>query len=265
MEYPISQVARMSGVSSRALRHYHDIGLLVPFRVSPNGYRWYQRPQVLRLQRVLLLRELGVPLSRIAEILDGETDQLTALCRHRQQLLDERDRLQRVIDTVCRTIATLSGDGTLSDEDFFAGLAEGKHRLLQDLGARFDVAAREHFDAAERATAAWARHDYERAAADGRQLLRAMSEARMHGVAPHDDDALDLVAQHHAQVATLWPADGASYYALGDLLLENPDQRAMIAGIDPELPPWLSVAIKTYSVQRLAYDGPLQYDQASRM
>lgn len=48
----------MAGVSSRALRHYDDMGLLRPARVSANGYRWYGRAEVARLQRILLLRDL---------------------------------------------------------------------------------------------------------------------------------------------------------------------------------------------------------------
>ncbi|RBY81680.1 MerR family transcriptional regulator [Geodermatophilus sp. TF02-6] len=253
VEHSISQLARLAGISSRTLRHYHDIGLLVPSRISSSGYRWYGRRQLLRLQRILLLRELDVPLSQMREILDGQTDELTALRRHRGELVGERDRLQQVIDTVERTIATLCGDSTVSDEEFFAGLAVGRSRLREDLADRYGAAAREHFVAAGEATAGWGRQDYQRAAAEGRHLLDEMSRARALGIAPDATEALDLVTRHHAQVLAVWPADAAAYHALGDLLLDNPDQRAMIAQVDPDLPPWLSAAIKAYAVHRLGH------------
>ena len=55
-----AQVARMSKVTSRTLRHYDQIGLLEPARVGANGYRFYEQAQLRRLQQILLLRELGL-------------------------------------------------------------------------------------------------------------------------------------------------------------------------------------------------------------
>ncbi|MEU6713733.1 MerR family transcriptional regulator [Nonomuraea sp. NPDC046802] len=53
MAWSIAQVAQMSGVTSRTLRHYDEIGLLPPARVGGNGYRYYEEDQLLRLQQVL--------------------------------------------------------------------------------------------------------------------------------------------------------------------------------------------------------------------
>jgi len=253
VEQSISQVARMAGVSSRTLRHDQDIGLLTPSRVSTNGYRWYERPQLLRLQRILLIKQMDVPLPRVAEILDGEADELAALRLHRHQLIDERDRVQQIIDTVDRTIEAVSGQRTVPDTEFFTGLALGRSRLRDDLTNRFGVGVESHFDAAAEATGQWTRQDYERAAEEGRQLLHLMSGARIRGVAPDDDQALALVAEHHRDVTAIWPADAAAYHALGEMLLDNAEQRAMIAQVDPDLPPWLSTAIKTYAIRQLGH------------
>jgi DNA-binding transcriptional MerR regulator len=253
VEHSISAVARMAGISSRTLRHYNEIGLLPPARVSANGYRWYGRHQLLRLQRVLLLRELGVALPRIAEILDGEADELAALRRHREQLAAEHDRLTRVIATVDRTIAGLTGERILSDKEFFTGLAQRRDRLRDDLVGQYGPGVHEHFAAAEAATAGWDRADYGSAAAEGHRLLSRMSGARARGVAPGDDEALVLVEEHHRAVTAIWPADAAAYHALGDLLVDDPTQRAMIAEVDPELPRWLATAVKAYAVDRLGH------------
>jgi DNA-binding transcriptional MerR regulator len=80
--FSIAEVARMSRVTSRTLRHYDDIGLLAPAFVGANGYRYYEQEQLLRLQQVLLLRELGLGLGAIAEVLAGERDQVAALRQH---------------------------------------------------------------------------------------------------------------------------------------------------------------------------------------
>jgi DNA-binding transcriptional MerR regulator len=61
----VKQLARMAGVTPRALRYYDQIGLLRPERVGENGYRYYGQESLLRLQQILLYRELELPLERI--------------------------------------------------------------------------------------------------------------------------------------------------------------------------------------------------------
>ena len=71
MEWSIQQIAKLAGTTSRTLRHYDDIGLLSPSSVGHNGYRHYDQAALVRLQRILLLRELGLGLPQIAEVLDA--------------------------------------------------------------------------------------------------------------------------------------------------------------------------------------------------
>jgi hypothetical protein len=51
MAWPIAELARMSGVTARTLRHYDEIGLLPPARIGSNGHRYYEERQLLRLPR----------------------------------------------------------------------------------------------------------------------------------------------------------------------------------------------------------------------
>ena len=67
-DWSIQDVARLAGTTSRTLRHYDEIGLLKPSRVGSNGYRYYDGDALLQLQRILLLRELGLGLPAIAEV-----------------------------------------------------------------------------------------------------------------------------------------------------------------------------------------------------
>ena len=79
MEWSIQQIAKLAGTTSRTLRHYDDIGLLAPSSVGGNGYRYYDQAALVRLQRILLLRELGLGLPQIAEVLDREASEEHAL------------------------------------------------------------------------------------------------------------------------------------------------------------------------------------------
>jgi DNA-binding transcriptional MerR regulator len=86
MEWSIQDIARSAGTTSRTLRHYGAVGLLEPSRIGGNGYRYYDEQALVRLQRILLLRELGLGLPAIAEVLDGQRDSAAALETHLELL-----------------------------------------------------------------------------------------------------------------------------------------------------------------------------------
>ncbi|SNR27240.1 DNA-binding transcriptional regulator, MerR family [Haloechinothrix alba] len=103
-EWSIQEVARLAGTTSRTLRHYDAVGLLAPSRIGANGYRYYDQDRIVRLQRILLLRELGLGLPAIAEVLDGQQDTVSALRTHLHWLEQERDRIGRQIESVRTTL-----------------------------------------------------------------------------------------------------------------------------------------------------------------
>jgi DNA-binding transcriptional MerR regulator len=67
----IGELARLAGTTVRAVRHYHRIGLLPEPDRDSSGYRRYTAAALVRLLRIRRLRELGLPLDRIAELIDG--------------------------------------------------------------------------------------------------------------------------------------------------------------------------------------------------
>ncbi|GLU48364.1 MerR family transcriptional regulator [Nocardiopsis ansamitocini] len=110
MEWTINELATRAGITSRALRHYDRIGLLAPSRVGANGYRYYGPGAVARLQRILLMRTLGMGLSAIADVLAEEVDEHDGLRAHIAELEGERDRIEQRIHAVRHTLeAALAG------------------------------------------------------------------------------------------------------------------------------------------------------------
>jgi len=128
MSWSIVEVARHAGVSSRTLRHYDDVGLVPPAYVGSNGYRYYEQEQLLRLQEVLLLRELGVPLGAIRRVLDGTADRVAVLREHRVALLAERDRLDRLAATVARMVEMRERGDHMGPEELFEGFDADRQR-----------------------------------------------------------------------------------------------------------------------------------------
>lgn len=120
MEYSISQLAKLTGVSTRTLRYYDEINLLKPKRVSSSGYRIYGQKEVDRLQQILFFRELDVHLETIASILnDPNFDEVKALEEHLKQLILKRSHLEKLIATVEKTIAHEKGEIPMDNEEKF--------------------------------------------------------------------------------------------------------------------------------------------------
>ena len=61
-------LAKIANISLRTLRYYDKIGLLKPSQIAPNGYRQYNEEDLIRLQKILLLKKLGFSLEEIEEI-----------------------------------------------------------------------------------------------------------------------------------------------------------------------------------------------------
>jgi DNA-binding transcriptional MerR regulator len=251
MEYTVSQVAAMSGLSARTLRHYDDVGLLPPARIAANGYRWYGRPELVRLQRILLLRRLRMPLPAITATLADDVRTTAELRAHRERIVADRAELDEILGVIDRTVTRLSAGGLDQHDEFLTDLAQGRHRLQDDLRQRYGREVDAHLTQAAAVTAEWSRDDYERAAEDHRELLGRMTVLLHDGIAPDTERALDLVDEHYQAIRAMWPADAAAYRGLGRLIVENAEQRAMVVAVDPKLPEWLCAAIQSYARKRL--------------
>jgi DNA-binding transcriptional MerR regulator len=193
VEWSIQQVARIAGTTSRTLRHYDDIGLVPPSRIAENGYRYYDAAALMRLQRVLLLRELGLGLAQIADVLDRQVDEQAALSTHLSLLRHERNRLARQIAAVEHTLTTLRGEEKPMAEKMFDGFDHTQYR--EEVEQRWGADAYAHSDAWWRGMGDDQRLDW-KAAAD--QLAQDWTALGASGADPRGTAAQELAARHVA-------------------------------------------------------------------
>ena len=224
MEASIGEVARATGTTSRTLRHYAAVGLLTPSRTGPGGVRWYDDDALVRLQRILLLRDLGLPLAEIARVLDAQTSEADALRAHLVWLRAERDRLDRTVATVERTIAARQKGTAMTAPQMFDGFDHTQHRdeVVQRWGAE-----------AYATSDAWWRGqtDEQRAAwhQDARQLVADWVQAAADQVDPASPRAQELAARQVAWVSAIPGTPGTAaepslpyVLGLGDLYVTDP-------------------------------------------
>lgn len=244
----------MSGVTARALRHYDAIGLLSPAWLGANGYRYYEQEQLLRLQQILLLRELGLDLTAIARVVDGEHDEVETLRHHHRRLLAERDRLDRLVHTVATTITHLEGGTDMPTEEMFEGFRFNPE-VIADLEAkaieRTGQPDQPEFAEIKRRTADWDAEDFREVERQGADIERRMLALLRDGV-PVDDPAVFAVLDDDVAAQQKFVfLDGAGYAALGEAFTAAPELRAHLDAQDHGLAEYMRDAMVAYAAARM--------------
>jgi DNA-binding transcriptional MerR regulator len=216
-EWSIQDLARAAGTTSRALRHYGELGLLAPTRVGGNGYRYYGQDALVRLQRILLLRELGLGLPAIAGVLDGQRDTATALRTHLALLEQERLRIGRQIESVRTTLRKTEGGEELMAEDVFDGFDHTRYE--QEVTQRWGRAAYERGDRWWRSLSDAEKRSFQQRqvdiAADYGRALQAGQSA--------DSDEVQAITQRHVDWLAVTTTPTRDYLiGLGEMYVADP-------------------------------------------
>ncbi|MGW2253094.1 MerR family transcriptional regulator [Kitasatospora sp. NPDC001660] len=253
MAWPIAEVARMSGVTARTLRHYDEIGLLSPAWIGSNGHRYYEERQLLQLQQILVLRALGVGLTEIARILGEQVDELEALRGHHHRLLAERDRLDGLATTVSRTIAELERsrkDGTPMTsinrpENLFEGIQPADvEESLRDFP--------EHAEAALRATAAMTPAEVEAGQRERTAQMIRLAEFMADGLPAGAEPVQTKIDAEYRALTALRPIAVEEYLAIARSCVEHEQWHAAYEAIAPGLAAYQRAAMEAYAAARLA-------------
>lgn len=252
MSWSISEVARHSGLTARTLRHYDGIGLLKPAFVAPNGYRHYAREELLRLQQILVLRELGLGLPEIGRILDAQTDRIAALREHRGRLLAERDRLARLAATVERTIGDLEREkaGCTVEinrpENLFEGFDDAQY--AEEARQRWP----EQYERSRGHAGSLTAEDKERMGREGTAAMIRMAELMAVGTPVEDEAVQRETHEHYTGICRFWTPDARAFRCLGQMYLDDERFTATYDRIAPGLAAYYRDAMAYYADTRLA-------------
>jgi DNA-binding transcriptional MerR regulator len=246
--YQIKEAANMAGVSVRTLHHYDHIGLLTPTERSAAGYRLYSNADLLRLQQILIGRELGLPLEVIRQSLDDPTFD------HRQALKCQKVQLQaraRQTDAMLRAIdaAIVILDNEISGESMpIATIFDGFDPSAYEDEVGKSWGHTEAFQMSANRTKHYSREDWNRIHAEQSAIYDDAASAMTAGKTPEDSLVFEIVERHRAFIDRwFYPCTAAMHAALADLY----DSDARFAqNIDKHrrgLTAFLSAAIKTVS------------------
>lgn len=198
MDWSIQDIARLAGTTSRTLRHYDDVGLVKPSRIGDNGYRYYDADALVTLQRVLLLRELGLGIPAIGEVLAGQRDDAIALRTHLDWLSHEKDRIDRQMASVDRTITQLEGGEKPMAESMFAGFDHTQYK--DEVEQRWGKESYAESDKWYGSLSQTQKDDFLMASA---LLISDWNAAHASGAAPESDEAQALAKRQYDWLGTI--------------------------------------------------------------
>ncbi len=243
--YTVKQVAELAQVSVRTLHHYDDIGLLRPARTSHNGYRQYDDAALLRLQQILLYREMGLELEQIKAILDSpDFDLAQALRSHRTALQHRIARLKELIHTVENTLRHIERNEPMSKKQIFKAITpEEEKELTREARLQYGPTL---VDESVRRWGSYTQAKKDAILEEGNQNYAAMTAALDAGLSPESAEVQELVERWHNHLRYFYEPPLEVLRGLGNLYNDDPRFRANFDRYHPQLAEYMRSAITVY-------------------
>ncbi len=241
--FTVKQLARMAGITPRTLHYYDDIGLLHPTRVGENGYRYYGDEALLRLQQILLYRELDMPLDDIKRLMGRhDFDVLRALESHRAELQRRITQLEKLICTVDATILFMKGQHEMSSKQLFGGFSEeAQAEMEKEAMTLYDP---EIVKASNQRWRNYSAAEKQRVMDEGNAIYTEIIAAMPKGAASAEVQA--LVERWRRHMDYFWTPDLEQLVALAEHYSQEPRFKANFEKMQPGLAEFMGAAVREY-------------------
>jgi len=198
--YQVKDVARITGVSIRTLHHYDAIGLLVPGARTAAGYRLYTGADLLRLQQILIGRELGLPLEEIRRSLDDSRfDRKAALLDQRERLRErarQTDAMIRAIDAALDGLDGRDTKGEMNVNELFQGFDPARY----EDEARSRWGTTDAYAESAKRTQRYTPDDWQALKTEQSAVYAAALSALKTGTTASSAEAMDIAERHRLTI-----------------------------------------------------------------
>lgn len=247
MSYTVSQLAKKSGVTSRTLRHYDEIGVLKPSFIGGNGYRYYEQKDLLRLQQILFFRELDFSLDKIAQILNQPNFDLIESLQYQQLLLKKKQqRLDQIIKTITKTIESMKEEQTMNDSDLYEGFSQEEIKQMKE-EAYERWGNTDAYKQSQKRVKNFSKEDLTKMQEETDQNLRDLVQLMLEGKQVDDPAVQKEIRKHHASIERFYDCSAQMYKGLAEMYLADPRFTAFYQKYHQELPPFLVEGMKVFA------------------
>jgi len=243
MDYSISQLAKLAGVSVRTLHHYDDVGLLKPSHVKPNGYRCYEEPELIKLQQILFFKELEFSLEQIKAMMEAPGFDVAEALNDQRRLLEmKRERLDRLLSTIDRTIVDVKEGNEMTAGELYGSftreqIEEYKKEVREKWGSK-------ELEQSEERTRHWTPADYARVQEEGAAILRKIVPLMDKG--PADAAVQEQIEKYFQQICKFYDCTLEIFRGLGEMYVSDERFAAYFRNFDDGLPAFMRDAMAVY-------------------
>jgi DNA-binding transcriptional MerR regulator len=222
MRYRVQELAKAAGISVRTLHYYDQIGLLEPAYIAENGYRYYEDSQVIRLQQILFFRELDFPLDKIKHIMQSPDFDATAALQDQRGLLDlKKRRLERLMRTIDKTMFTLKGGETMSNDDTFSAFNDPAYQKHKD-----EVQQRwgdtDAYKQSKVRVGKMSKADLERVKAEGEDIANSIAGLLKKGCIADSAEVQEQIGRFYTHLHAFYDPSFEMFKGLGQMYVDDP-------------------------------------------
>lgn len=240
----VAELAELAGVTVRTLHHYGRIGLLEPAGRSASGYRQYTDADLDRLRRILFYRELDFSLEAIATVLaDPESSQSAHLRRQRDLLIERITRLTGLVAALDHEMEAHTMGIQLTPEEKFE-IFGPNYAPDYESEAQQRWGDTKQWEQSQQRAGTLTKQDWVQVKHDGDELNAAMAAAMTSGVAPDNEQGMELAEAHRASIEMFYACSYLMHRGIGDMYLSDPRFTRTYEDVAPGLARWVRDAIR---------------------
>lgn len=243
MAFTVGELARLTGITVRTLHHYDEIGLVVPSQRTAAGYRLYDDADVIRLQQVLLFRELGLPLDEIAFAIDQAGSREDLLRQHREVLVQKRARIDAMLSALDSALVSLEKGRVMQPDDvkqMFEGFDPSRYE--EEVKQRWGNT--EAYKESQRRTRRYGKAEWDQIQGDWQAIYAELATLMKAGTPVTDPAVQALVDKHRAHIDRwFYPCSVEMHKGLGQMYVADARFAANLDKVAPGFAQYLSDAI----------------------
>lgn len=223
MPYTVNQLAKMAGISVRALHYYDQVGLLKPASIGRNKYRSYGEHELLMLQQILFFRELDFSVEEMKRIFASKQFDVVRALRDQRALLElKKKRLAKLISTIDTTIKKHEQQTPMDQQDIqdvYDAFGEDTIKKYADEVKQRWGHTEAYKQSMERASK-MTKEDAEKYKHDADIFMKKVAATMDKGASSKEFQ--ELVAEHFASLGTWYEPNYEMYRGLAKMYVEDP-------------------------------------------
>ena len=243
VDLTVGQVSQTFGVTVRTLHHYDAQGLVVPSARTHAGYRLYTDADLARLATVVTYRRLGLPLTEVRDLLDGQGTAAEHLRRQREVVLTRLGELTDLVSAIDAALEAEMNDRPATTEELKGLFGDGfseDHQAEAEQRWGETTAWKQSASRTKRYTPA----DWEQVKAEMDAVNAAFVAALTSGAAPDSDEAMAVAEAHREHIAQrFYDLDHTFHRNLADMYVADPRFTKTYEDLAPRLAQYVHDAI----------------------